>query len=371
MVYMSDKIDIHNSGNGLKRAIEHLNKSSMSKEQKADLLRLIELMKIGKAGKKKVGNHRIASYIANWFILHNYFQKDFNKVTEKEGEKFYNDIENNIIKRKNGKDYKPSSKNEIFKALKRYLKWSLPNTKYVRLVGWIKEYKDIPEIRAINLKEAEAVIEKINNPRDKALFFFLFDSGCRIEEALNLRIKSIEKKVRKDGKGEYYLVDIKHSKTLPRRISIPLASKQLTEWLKEHPDRTNPEAVLFTVGYDAIRKTIRVYSKAVLNCKITPHILRHSSASYYCKKIDNPYKFCYRYGWKFGSKEANRYIDRELLGEEEQEKLMNVIENDRVQILEKQVSDAREAIKELTKTFEILNTKMRANNQFMKEIIVK
>ena len=66
--------------------------------------------------------------------------------------------------------------------------------------------------------------------------------------------------------------------------------------------------------------------------------MRHSSASLYCKKIDNPYKFCYRYGWKFGSHEANRYIDRNLLGEDEQEKLQNVIEQDRMQDLEQELN---------------------------------
>ncbi|MGD2072166.1 MAG: tyrosine-type recombinase/integrase [Candidatus Thorarchaeota archaeon] len=338
-----EKLDIHNTKNGLKAALKFLKKSSMSEEQKKKLLRLVEELQIGKASKKKVGNHRIICYIHSWIKLHKYFKKDFDKLTDEETEKFYKDLDGDKIKRKNGKPYKPSSKQEFIKALKKYLRWKLPEQKYYKLVGWIKEYKEVPDMRAITLKEAKLMVKKFKSSRDKTLFIFLFDSGCRIEEALNLRIKNIEKKKREKGKGYQYLVDIKFSKTLPRRISVPIAQSYLTNWLKNHPERNNPEAFLFPIGYDAVRKMLRVASKKVLEFSVTPHQLRHSSATFYSTKINNPVLFCYRFGWKFGSKEANRYIDRSLLGDEEQEKLTHIIEHDelleqkkRIEALEKQ-----------------------------------
>jgi len=343
------KLDIHNSSKDLKASIQRLKDSSMSETQKKKILRLIEELQIGKASKKKVGNHRILSYITSWLRLQDYFKKDFDKITEKEAEQFYRNLDGNKIKKKNGQHYKDSSKQEFIKALKKYLGWSWEEIKYKKIIGWIKEYTEIPEQKAISLKEAESVVEIIPNLRDKTLFMFLVDSGNRIEEALNLKIKNIEKKQREKSEGEYYLVDIKFSKTLPRRISIPIASKLLTEWLKEHPDNKNPEAYLFPIGYDASRKMIKKYSKKALGFEITAHTLRHSSASLYCKKIDNPYKFCYRYGWKFGSKQANRYIDRNLLGEEEQEKLQNIIEGDRIQELEEELGKIKSLLKPILK----------------------
>jgi len=155
----------------------------------------------------------------------------------------------------------------------------------------------------------------------------------------------VEKHAKENEKSFYYLVDIKVSKTLPRRISVPLCTSYLTKWLQSHPFGA-PDDYLFPIRYDAARKVIKEMSLESLGFKITPHDLRHSSATYYCKKIDNPYKFCYRYGWKFGSKEANRYIDRNLLGEEEQEKLTNIIENDRIEGMEKEF----EIIKKENKT---------------------
>lgn len=338
-----EKLDIHNTEGTLRKYFDMLEASSMSELQKKNIKQLIHELQIGKSASTKVKNPRLIAYLQFWLKLHEYFGKDFHKVTDKEVEKFTVDLEINKIKRRNGLPYKDNTKNEFIKAFKRYMGWYYKDNKslYDKKYRWIKEYKDLVEKKAISLEKAETVAkDELAKSTDLSLrnatiFMFLFDSGCRIEEALNLKIRQIEKHEKDDKKGFYYLVDIKVSKTLPRRISVPLCTTYLTKWLQNHPFG-KPEDYLFPISYDAARKVIKEMSRKSLGLKITPHDLRHSSATYYCKKIDNPYKFCYRYGWKFGSKEANRYIDRNLLGEEEQEKLTNIIENDKIELMEKE-----------------------------------
>lgn len=338
-----DKLDIHHTDNSLKRHLDRLEASSMSEQQKKNIRQLVHELQIGKAASTKVKNHRLIAYVQHWLKLQDYFKKDLDKVTEKEAEGFVVDLETNKIRRENGLPYKDNSKNEFIKAYKRYLGWYYKGRKeiYDKKARWIKEYSQFSEKKAITLEQAELVVKKelktneVFGLRNATLFLFLFDSGCRIEEALNIKINQIEKHVRKDEKGFYYLINIKVSKTLPRRISVPLCTTYLTEWLKNHP-LGKSEDYLFPMGYDSARKIVKELSKKYLGFEVTPHELRHSSATYYCKKIDNPYKFCYRYGWKFGSKEANRYIDRNLLGEEEQEKLANIIENDKIELMERE-----------------------------------
>jgi integrase len=340
-----EKLDIHDSENRLHRSLEVLEASSMSASQKKDMKQLVHELQIGKAASTKVKNLRLIAYLQFWVKLHRYFGKDFHKVTDKEVEKFIVDLEINKIKRDNGLAYKDNTKNEYIKAFKRYMGWYYKDNKaiYDKKYRWMKEYKDIVDKRAISLKQCEETSKnefaKDTNLslRNSCIFMFLFDSGCRIEEALNLKINQIEKHEKEDKQGFYYLVDIKVTKTLPRRISTPLCTAYLTKWLQGHPTGKTDD-YLFPIAYDAVRKVIREMSGKSLGFKVTPHDLRHSSATYYCKKIDNPYKFCYRFGWRFGSKEANRYIDRNLLGEEEQEKLNNVIENDKLDIMEKEFS---------------------------------
>ena len=96
------KLDIHDSKNSLDKAIIRLDNSSMSDRQKKILKRFIDEMQIGKAAKKRVGNHRILSYIQNWIKLNDLFKKDLDKNTEKESEKFWKDLDSYRIKTKNG-----------------------------------------------------------------------------------------------------------------------------------------------------------------------------------------------------------------------------------------------------------------------------
>lgn len=342
----SSKLDIHELDKRLGRLVDQTNSSNMSQEQKKRIERFILEARMGKNSKKRVGNARLCANLSSFLRLNEYFKKDFNKLTEQEVEKFQRDLDRDKIKRKNGNLYKSSTKDELIRGLKRYTKWSMSEEDYKKKVMWIKQYEEVAEVPAINKKDAEKLANAATNLRDKALIIFLFDSGCRIEEALNLKIKQIEKRT-KENKDDFYIVDIKVSKTLPRKISVPIATPFLTKWLAEHPAITDKEAYLFPVKYDAVRMMLSRLSKESICVHVTPHILRHSSASFYCKKINNPYKFCYRYGWTIGSNMAKRYIDRNLLGEEAQEELDNLIQGDRTKELENQMEKLRKEMNDL------------------------
>lgn len=331
-----DKLDIHNSQENFDYYYNRLDNSSMSSRQVKQIKNFVLEAQIGKNSKKKVGTHRLIANLQSFFRLHEYFKKDFDKLTEKDIIKFYQDLESDRIKQKSGKPYKSSSKDELIRNLKRYLKCVWKEDVYNKKARWLKEYDEIPEVPSLNMEEVEKLSSGMKFLRDKCLTLFLGDSGCRIEEALNLKISDIEKREKKEG-DEFYIINIRISKTLPRKISVPIASKVLTEWLSGHPAITDKEAYLFPVTYDAYRKVLRETSKKVLGKVITPHGLRHSSASHYCKVINNPYKFCYRYGWNFNSKMAKRYIDRSQLEEDAQEQLDNLIKNSKVEELENEV----------------------------------
>ena len=338
------KLDIHNTGHRIKGALRKLKKNKYpSSKQFKDIDRFIELAQLGKLGKKS-GNHRVLSYIYNFNKLFNYFKKDLIEITEKEFEEFYKKLENNKIKRENGKSYKDSTKNELTKTLKKYLKWAYKGDKRYKInVGWFKDFKQVTEIPAITKEEAIKLATASKSLRDRALILFLFDSGCRIEETLNLKFSNL--KVKQNDNGDYYVVDIKVSKTLPRKISIPICSAFLTDWIKVHPERDNPEAYIFPIRYDWARIMLNRLSKKVLGFKVTLHQLRHSSASFYCKKINNPFKFVYRYGWAVNSDMAKRYIDRSLLEEDAQEEIVDHIKQDKLLEQEKKIKTFEEYFK--------------------------
>lgn len=171
------------------------------------------------------------------------------------------------------------------------------------------------------------MVERTGSIRDKALIIILFDSGARIEEFLNIRLDDV--KVKKENIAElqayntelnekdYYKIRIRYSKTKPRTISIPLCTKYLNDWIKEHPAKNNPNAFLLDLSYPNVKKILTRKGGKILNKRLTPHILRHSSMTYYANIIKNRFQFCYRYGLAMSSNVVDRYIDRSGILEEE------------------------------------------------------
>lgn len=351
-----DRLDIHDSSGEFKYYLERINNSSMSDKQKKRIHRFVEEAQLGKNSKKIVGHRRLIANLQSFFRLHDYFKKDFEDLNEKELEQFYKDLQNNKIRKANGGIYKQNSKDELIKNLKRYLKWAWNDEKkYNTHARWMREKEEIPEIPAITLDQIKKVVDTMQYDRDKTLTMLAFDSGARIEELLNLKIRDIQRRTKKDGE-EYYAIKIDGTKTkeAKREISVPLASPLLTQWLKEHPSINDKEAYLFDITYDAFRKVLRMNGKKAIQMVITPHQLRHSSATYYCPLINNDRMFCYRYGWAFGSKQARRYIDRNRLGDTAQEELDNIIKVSKMQDLEKEFEDFKEGLKPLTPYLEAI-----------------
>ncbi|GAC1523777.1 MAG: hypothetical protein NVS3B14_23810 [Ktedonobacteraceae bacterium] len=59
--------------------------------------------------------------------------------------------------------------------------------------------------RALDAQQVESVLRKIANPRDRALFWLIYDGGLRCQEALAIDIDDIswsERSIRIHGKGD-------------------------------------------------------------------------------------------------------------------------------------------------------------------------
>ena len=110
------------------------------------------------------------------------------------------------------------------------------------LVSWIKTYvsdkkRKLPE-DMLTVSEVNLLIEKAQNPRDKALFALLNDVGPRIGEILRLRIKDVHF----DDYGAYIVFP--DGKTGARRVRLMLSIHYLKNWIENHP-KPDPDNFLF------------------------------------------------------------------------------------------------------------------------------
>lgn len=100
---------------------------------------------------------------------------------------------------------------------------------------------------------------------------------------------------------------------------MPESHKWLSHWLAQHPAKPVVNSTgdlaaaaldtpLFPMTVHAISAALHRLGKNALNKRAYPHLMRHSSATFWANKL--PYfKFCKRFGWTMTSKMPQRYID--------------------------------------------------------------
>lgn len=315
------KIDIHERTKAYERALAKFEVDTIiSPTNQIQILAFLRDCALGKTlkvrGRKKLGPGRCLKYLGILKYLSVTLGKDFDGVRQEDMERFVGDLQSNLLLSKKGRHFSDETKADILKAVKKFWKWKDgDNRAYPELVDWIDTTVGYKEIPALSREEVEIMVDRCAGLRDKALLMVLFDSGARAEEFLNVRLKQ-EHVFWSDTVG-CYMMRIEFSKTKPRTISLPLSTRYLREWLEVHPQRNEPTAQLFPMTYDAMRMAVSRIGWRVLKKHVFPHLLRHSSATYYAKIIQNRFKFCYRYGWSMTSRMPDRYIDRGGMVEEE------------------------------------------------------
>jgi len=276
-------------------------------------------------------------------------------------ERFIEALEKNEIKRKKlKKEYKESTKVDIKNNTKKFWKWLYDNKKIksLKIIDWIDISLEEQEIPALTRQEVE-LLANACNIKYKALIKVLFDSGAIIEEFLNLTLGDLTKN------KDFYKIRIRYSKTKPRTVSIPMCTTELENWLRIHPDRKNLGAYLFPLTYGAVRMELKRKSKKIIGKNVTPHLLRHSSATFYANKLSY-FQLCYRYGWSMASRQPQRYIDRNGIVEE---KTARIIKADDIGELREENKELKEEFQRLKEDYTELRTMVGNVNKFMIKLV--
>jgi integrase len=316
-----DKIDIHNSEERYKLALKLL-ETDLGKDNSELIKDYLDANSIGKTARKgrsrrQAGTRGLMKSLYVLKLSANYFKKNLKEITVPEMENYIRDMNSNKLIKHNGKPYAESTKSLTKKILIAFLRYHIgEGENFSKLTDWIETAEKKKETPALSEKEVEKMLEYCNNLQQSFMVGILFDCGCRIEEFLNIRLEDVTEVT---GDVPYYRVILRQefSKTKGRTVSLlwKHSHNLMKRWI-EHRGEIKQEEPLFPLNYDNTRITLTRIGKRALNKRVYPHLMRHSSATYYASKRFTYAQLCKRYGWSIGSSVPQRYIDMSGIEEE-------------------------------------------------------
>ncbi len=255
-----------------------------------------------KANSFSVGRQKKCRWILTNFS--DWLGKNFKKADREDIEKIMIHLESNGFKAWTVHDYKA--------VLKKFYKWlEGKDDVYPDKIRWLKttmkkKDKKLPEDMLTN-EEILRMIATANTLRNKALVSVLYESGCRIGELMNLKLKDVTF----DEYGAIILVD---GKTGMRRIRLVSSADHLKNWINTHPTRDKRDSALWISAYgnslshskvgDILK---RIGKKAGIEKRIYPHLFRHTRATHLAKMLSEQELKIY-FGWTQASEMASTYV---------------------------------------------------------------
>lgn len=258
-----------------------------------------------------ISNRRIDRYLDALTPLSNEVGKSFKKMTKQDIQGYVK----NLIEREDYKDWTKYTYQVIIKNC--FFPWLYETEKpyYPEVVRWMKP--KVPDRNnkqpddMITEEETKKMIAAAKHPRDKALVAFLFESGARIGEVMNLKIKDVR------FNGQVTQVTL-NGKTGMRHIPIINSGVYLSQWINQHPRKDNPENAVFCsigsrnhendISYAGFRRIINIAAEtAEVSKNVNPHNFRHSQATLLAGKLKEPQLRMYM-GWSGDSKMVNTYV---------------------------------------------------------------
>jgi len=269
-----------------------------------------------------ISNKRtLRSYIASTKAVLNLINKDYNNLNE-----------NDIIKAFSTEEYKPSSL-EIMKAKFKHFLIFINKNDLAKTIGFNHSALNNPKYDEDDILTPEEINLLIDTPiklSDRSLIELLISSGARRSEIANLKYSSIK------IDGGIVWLNVK-GKTGERKIpivsninnasAIPLDN--FFQFYRSHKYTKEPQKPFFYSESNKNRyqgnfmtpqsityKVEQIGNKSGIKRKITPHLLRHTSASYDGYHLTDGL-LCKKYGWKKGSKQLERYshLEEKQFGE--------------------------------------------------------
>lgn len=315
------KIEIHNRN--IETRKESLLEWKIPDAEKKYLLKFLDELELGKVNKGvKISESRQSKYLDVLKTPLTFFSKTSNELTMKDIENFEKALSSGKILSLRGEPYSQSTRVDIRRALRTYLKWRLGATKADKLTDWLDTRDVVKTPDYLSESQVLKLYKACKSNAERYLIALLFDAGCRAEEFHNIRYEDIQMPKDKDNFVKVALKE-EYSKTKGRTISMywTYSLEAIRDYLREREvEGMKSNDPIYPIKYENTRKFLQRLGHKVLGRSLHYHLFRHSSATFYATRL-NRQQLCYRYGWAFSSNMPDTYISRSgMEGKEMDEK---------------------------------------------------
>lgn len=283
------------------RRIEKIKKMAMPETNRKAILDFAEACYT-----EGLSARRVLKYLCTLPNISNMLKMEFINAKRTDIEKLVNQIERS--------GYAEWTKHDYKVTVKKFFRWYRKcEDQYPDEVKWIrttmkKNRTKLPE-ELLTAQEVESLIAAALTVRDKAFLASLYESGCRISELLNLKMKQVNK----HSHGFQITVIGKKG---PRRMLLISSAPYIAEWINQHPKRNDPQSPLWitadyrakSINYGRICVILRNAAKrAGVNKAVNPHNFRHSRATHLAQHLTEAQMNEYM-GWVQGSDMPSTYV---------------------------------------------------------------
>ncbi len=301
---METPLNIYRNGNALNKELERLTKAKISQRNKEAIIRYGKYQLANNVGIPRVA--RISMGIRTLALS---LEKDFEAATKE-------DIEVLVSKINQNADYSPATISDFKQIIKQFYKFLKGNREeYPQEVKWIKtaiklnHRKQFEEL--IHPEEIRNVLYCCENIRDKAFLSLLFESGARIAEILNMKIKDFNRFDR-FAKVRFF------GKTGERWVTIVSSIDPINKYMEKHPFKADVNSYLWLsegsyrhlqplLYTGAVKLIKRAFRTAGQKKRCNPHLFRHSRATELAPALTEVQMSLYL-GWVLGTKQIRNYV---------------------------------------------------------------
>ena len=242
--------------------------------------------------------------------------KEFKDATKEDLMTFFT-----TLKTKKGDKFSPRTLHTFKKTIKRFYNWifDMDIGEHPACIKWVRSNNPrstksaglelpIKPQDILTEEDVQALINASDHPRDQALVSLIYETGARAEEALGLKVDSVQF-------DKYGGIVTLEGETGARRIRLVNSIPYLQAWLNVHPLRMSPKASLWpargttkNIGYHNLYKLLKkLKRRSTIKKPVRPHLLRHARLTEMAKHLTDAQLKTFA-GWTPGSRMTGTYV---------------------------------------------------------------